>query len=1523
MKLIQFILLIGILFYADTTDGQTVDTTALDPNLHYINITIRYNSPSIIDLYQSHMVILSEYAVVLASCYLNISTEEISFTSYNTTDLIFVEINSFNFSLIYITFAIRQFSEIADGDTFVMLEFYLTQNGTFILATEAIAVFNMNCDTDNWVDSITSNTISASAIFSSRQTSVSPLSSSLASTSIYTSSLPYMSSLSSPASGISSYLSTYEPTQQVSAPVITSSQILPSSAVEVNTSPTVGTTLVPSTSSARPLVTMTSQSQSVISTDIQQSSYSPSSIRQSISPVSSSIKPPIIRASSSIQPPVTPISSSIKPPIIRASSSIKPPVTPISSSIKPPIIRASSSIQPPVTPISSSIKPPIIRASSSIQPPVTPVSSSIKPPVTPLSSSIKQPVTPVSSSIKPPIIPSSSSLQQPIIRTSIITSRLLASSIIPLSTSSIGAHPFSSVSSSAFYQITSLLSAVHSLTSAVSRILTQTGIIQVSRSLQVPFYSNTSSIVPSETSQLVIPSHSVPQQPSLFFNTSQLTSAHFLSTSTPIDRMISLTTQPLIIPTTTAIQSTVLPSASPIQPTVTPISPYRHYLIGTIEYTVSNLEIGQTDDNINATITAIARRYLNLTTETALAIYTLTTEHISVRIGYLTVTAIRSEYDQFIIENLATRRVVFYLTDHTAPMFATQAKEMLDTHSIDQWADSLGLQTLLVTFDPYLQIQTSFMPSSTFVATMAVSSQLSSSVPISITSAVLSSSATVPSQSVSVSVSSVRLVTSSLIRASQNTTAQHTVLSSLSSQIQQSLPSSSLQSTSLPSISLQSTYLPSISLQPTSLPVTQSSSMPVQLMTSSLISTLVSLSSNRSALSLPATSTPESPVISVTPSLMSVLNSTQPSQPVTRSQIPLSSSGIQTTQAVQPSSAVISSAISSVQQLSSNTTSLPTLATVNSTQFPTSTRSVRVIPSSQFVSRVTTQTPIVSMIRNISSSALSSQINTSSASPTQRDSASHSTVPSINSSLLQSMQTVQSSPLTTPSQDYHSLANFNPGVGYLLQLTLNVSGRMVNLTSDFYLQTELDLINLYSLGLEKESANSRRKRDVFNTTSQIACGIIESLTIIDTDQLIIVFYISREEDSLPLQLIAAERSNAIFDKLDPGNFTATLGYEFLSLSIYKELFVDPHRIAIIVGTTLGCCILVLLIFLLALCLYHCLHSNYIRADKWSPDMSVAYSNKGVSSTKLMNEDEFEMEFTGNFSEGTQTLAGDFLYGSSEITRNSADYAFAMRREPNIFSPFQMEETTRFIDESEINKYPLLEPVPAPTVSQLRTEIEEEKKRAKRAEASLLEIMTSNRKHFANTSMFSDPSEAKRAEERANTAYERSKKEFAVTTGAVTPSSSHDSSLGSSRGAHRPWSGRGNKVAPSNEPTGGLTLQPTPPDWDPDSQQSVSSKGSRSMQLSGFRNVRPPNIMQVEPIQGNGRIPLETPPPSYDTSLVDAHATKPVPVRVFRTDGHPVQMQPSIPSTPVTTATITVLPSFNPFYTTAKEEHTSL
>ena len=979
--------------------------------------------------------------------------------------------------------------------------------------------------------------------------------------------------------------------------------------------------------------------------------------------------------------------------------------------------------------------------------------------------------------------------------------------------------------------------------------------------------------------------------------------------------MISLTTQPLIIPTTTAIQSTVLPSASPIQPTVSPISPYRHYLIGTIEYTVSNLEIGQTDDNINATITAIARRYLNLTTETALAIYTLTTEHISVRIGYLTVTAIRSEYDQFIIENLATRRVVFYLTDHTAPMLATQAKEMLDTHSIDQWADSLGLQTLLVTFDPYLQIQTSFMPSSTFVATMAVSSQLSSSVPISITSAVLSSSATVPSQSVSVSVSSVRLVTSSLIRASQNTTAQHTVLSSLSSQIQQSLPSSSLQSTSLPSISLQST----------SLPVTQSSSMPVQLMTSSLISTLVSLSSNRSALSLPATSTPESPVISVTPSLMSVLNSTQPSQPVTRSQIPLSSSGIQTTQAVQPSSAVISSAISSVQQLSSNTTSLPTLATVNSTQFPTSTRSVRVIPSSQFVSRVTTQTPIVSMIRNISSSALSSQINTSSASPTPRVSVSHSTVPSINSSLLQSMQTVQSSPLTTPSQDYHSLANFNPGVGYLLQLTLNVSGRMVNLTSDFYLQTELDLINLYSLGLEieKESANSRRKRDVFKTTSQIACGIIESLTIIDTDQLIIVFYISREEDSLPLQLIAAERSNAIFDKLDPGNYTATLGYEFLSLSIYKELFVDPHRIAIIVGTTLGCCILVLLIFLLALCLYHCLHSNYIRADKWSPDMSVAYSNKGVSSTKLMNEDEFEMEFTGNFSEGTQTLAGDFLYGSSEITRNSADYAFAMRREPNIFSPFQMEETTRFIDESEINKYPLLEPVPAPTVSQLRTEIEEEKKRAKRAEASLLEIMTSNRKHFANTSMFSDPSEAKRAEERANTAYERSKKEFAVTTGAVTPSSSHDSSLGSSRGAHRPWSGRGNKVAPSNEPTGGLTLQPNPPDWDPDSQQSVSSKGSRSMQLSGFRNVRPPNIMQVEPIQDNGRIPLETPPPSYDTSLVDAHATKPVPVRVFRTDGHPVQMQPSIPSTPVTTATITVLPSFNPFYTTAKEEHTSL
>ena len=1491
MNLVQFILLIGILFYADTTNGQIANTTALDPFLHYINITIRYNNSMIRALYQDSMIILPEYGIVLASCYLNISGEEVNSTSYNTSDLVVVEITNFNISLFYRTYDVTQFmfsDEDDSVDTMVKFEFYLTQNGTFILATDAIDVFSRNCDTSNWKDSFTSDSLSASASFSSKQTSL--LSSSLPSSSIYTSSFQYIPSISSVASVVSSHLFTTEPSQQVSAPVSTS-PTLPSSVIEVNTTPlSVETTSVystyvqtqvnPSTASVASR-TIPSMSQSAVRSS---SNASTPTLTLNTSAVSTSMSL-LVDSRVMVDLPSTGIlRSSLSSPVqFQVTSSAFLPSSSIYSS------------QHIVQPTATSTRP-LVLVSSRTQSIVSLQNST---------AIIQQPSF-STSSIRQPLIPSSSI-------SSAINFRLLSSSIVPLSTNFKGTQSFSS--SAPIYQTTFLLSAVHSLTSAVSRMLTQTSILQAYSSVQAPF-SNTST-----ASQFVVLTHSVPQQPSAVFitsqisstiSTSQLSSTHFLNTSTLIDRV---TTQPHILPTATPIHSTVIPSASSIQPTsiLPQVSPYRHYLIATIEYTLPSVEIGQTDDNINATITAIVSRYLNLTTQTAIAMYTLTTEHISVRIGNLTVTAIRSEYDQSQIENLATRRLVFYVTDNTAILLATQAMAVLDTYSIDQWAESTGLQISSVTFDLYGEIQSSSM----IIATMTVSPQLSSSIPIlnttfiSMTSLttrpVLSTSST--ELNLSLIVSSLQPVTSSSIRATKITTTRHSMLTSLFSQIQQSLPSSSVQTTPI---------------------VTRSISTPVKLMTSSLRDSLITLSSNRSAFQIPGSSTTESPVISMTSSLISVLNSTLLSQRLVSSIFP-------TTQAVQPSLTVTSSGISSVQQLRPNTTSLPAMVTVNSTQFPTSTRfpnsSVRIMTSSPIISRITTQTSIQNSLQNSSSSqiaSLSSQMNTSSFFPTQRVSISQSLTPSPNSSLLQIQSVPPSSTPTPPHGDYQILTDFDPGVGYLLQLTLNALKTKVNLSREFYVSTELNLINLYSLGLEiaGQTVNNRRKRDVFNTTSQIACGIIESLTNAANNRLIIVFYISREENGLPLTFVRAETSKYIFDNLDPSNYTAALSYQFLSLSIYEGIFVDPHRLAIIVGTVLGCCSLIMLISLVVLCLYHCLHSNYIRADKWSSKMSVTYSNKGVytgSTSKHMNENGFEMEFTRtNLSEGTQTLARDFLSGSSEITRTTADYAFTLRTKPNLFSPFPVEETlsptteatTRSADETETNKYPSpSEAGTVPTLSQLRTDIEEEKRRAKTAEASLLEIMTSNRKHLPEASVFSDASEARRAEERASAAYEKSKKELAMVTAAVTPSSSYDSSLGSSRGAHKPWSARGNKVAPSNEPFDGLTPEPKILDWVPE-HQSVSSKSSK-MHLSSYRNVRPPNIMQVE-----ARPILETPPPTYDQSPVET-VPKPIPVRVFRTDGHSVQMHPSVSSTPVTTSTINVLPSFNPFYTTAKKEHTSL
>ena len=195
------------------------------------------------------------------------------------------------------------------------------------------------------------------------------------------------------------------------------------------------------------------------------------------------------------------------------------------------------------------------------------------------------------------------------------------------------------------------------------------------------------------------------------------------------------------------------------------------------------------------------------------------------------------------------------------------------------------------------------------------------------------------------------------------------------------------------------------------------------------------------------------------------------------------------------------------------------------------------------------------------------------------------------------------SPTLTTGRDYIQIPDFDPGVGYLLLLSVsNISAQSDPL---FYLNTELELINLYTIALSKNvgiSDNNRKKRDVFNTTSMLAAGIIESRSQINSNTLKIVFYVS----NTPHRFIPANESLETYNKLVAQEYNSILtDLSFISIEIYSEPILFQTMTAIIVGSILGCCILLLLVFLIFVILYHCLHSTNI---KWSPERDLSFSN---------------------------------------------------------------------------------------------------------------------------------------------------------------------------------------------------------------------------------------------------------------------------------------------------------------------------
>ncbi|KAI6651768.1 Proline-rich extensin-like protein EPR1 [Oopsacas minuta] len=1657
MWLVQiFLFSIILLFITKESNVQSVDTTDLDPYLHYINMTILYHADQILELFRSDNVNLPRFGQVLASCYLNISSEDVDYTHYLTDELVIVELHDLNISLFLISYAIFQFSHQGDeGDTIVNFVFYISQNSTLINATFAIDVFSRNCNLTDWKDHVTSDTISASASFSLFQLIVS------ASTipQIASTTMEYISStiVSIMSTSMSTLLS-IESSIEISSTKPSSRSTLVDSVMSTASVPV--TSIVPSSSSTRSLLT-DSASQEVTSIIESQSLTASSVISRTILPSFTS--------SISIQSTIQPISSTVTIP---ESSSIQ--VLNMSSQV---IVSSYLVPQQSSSAVFSTSNTPSI--SSTATQSVQPISTTIIPSQSTLTSILS--TSQIFTQLQPtqyylvvtfrysPIGSDTFGINSTFIALAARFLNTMISNVVYLEYTlyfsfRIGSFAFNVIKNEFLQFSTGAIAATRIvfyitnntaplLAADIKRVLDVYSIEEWSDSTGLEMFSviislygrkstsflpsssqttsSTSPVVNSSSLDIIQISSSVLLMTSYIISTTFRTTIPISSVSSTLVILPSLSTR---IASATAPISTQSFSSSRIPTSSSMASVFNtsssiSQIFNTSRIPTTSSSIGQIFNTSRIATSSSSRvPIFNTsripTTSSIGQIFNTsriptTTSSINQIFNTSRIPTTTSSIGQIFNASripTTTSSIDQIFNTSRIPTTTSSINQIFNTSRIPTTTSSIGQifnASRIPTTSSIGQIfNTSRIPTTTssidqIFNTSRIPTTTSSIGQIFNTSRIpTSSSSRVPiintSSSISQTFNTSRISSTSSINQIFNTSRIPVGSSSMvpifntTSSIRQIFNTSRIPTTSssmvqifnisrIPTSSSRGpVFNNSSSIRQTfnTSRVPTSSSM-VQISNTNRIPTTSSMAQIFNTSSIPISSSvsqiSNTSMVPISSSMVQIFNtssipiSSSISQISNTSMVPISSSMVQIS---NTSSIPVSSSISQISNSSTvpinssmvqifntstipisssmaeifNTSSIPISSSIsqisNTSMVPISSSMVQIsntssIPISSSMAEIfnTSSIPISSSISQISntsmvpiSSSMAQIFNNSSipiSSSIERNiSRSVDPSPIISSTFLSSISpsvtlpsSITVSPSLTPTTppNYVTLPEFNPGIGYLLLLTLNANISNANLSEEFYVTTELQLINLYTLGIDAD--NSRRKRHVFNTTSRISCGIIQHLTVINHNQLKIVFFMSKEEDNSPLTFLTANTSLTTFKQLQNSDYEAILGYEFVSIAIYLGPVPSTSSVALVVGSILGCCILILIVFMIILCLYHCLHSNYIRVDRWSTKKSISYSNQDVYTNSVIKEED-ELLFTDKFSEGTQTLARDFLFEIDELTKDRADYAFTLRTEPNLFSHFKTEETLTLMrgdllqsaDESDKNSQSL---------QGLRSVIEEERKLAKQAEDSLLQVMATNRKHMSNILEENGRSD-RTAEERASAAYERSKKELGIATGVVTPSNSFESSQNSSRAHSRPKSGRSSKVVPSSDPPNMTisadTLTPKILDWTTDKHTVSSQSLSKPVHLTRYRNVRQPNIMQVSPRKGSRP---SHPPPAYaptpDTLNERQHITshKSTPIRLVGTDGKPVQIQSSNADGVATTNTVNVLPPSNPFYSITK------
>ena len=1670
MEVVQRFLLILTLYCSMivTTFGQSTSPTR---ELHYIGLNIQYSEDVIADLFRNTTDTLTEYGKQLIRCYSNIQNmadiETNTHILANNTDILVVDSITLNIFILLNSFVATENTFINQKRTVVDLEFYLEQNGTLVLSTNAIDVFEGNCNGETWDDIYdTSASNSAIATFSSfGQPSSSVISNIQSSTlqsmaatstlsSLYTTTpSSYLSSLPQFESSVLSIYTSILPSSQVSAPVIT---FLANR--QETTSSALSATFSVETTSIHPEVSSSLSTSSILPSLFPMEFLTMQSLQSSNGVISSSLP-----TSTSLQPAA--VTSSNLLTLLDSRLGSSPTLSPSAFQS-----RFTSTIGAGSNLLFDSSAVPTLQSSSlltNIQPTMNSIFISISP-------------TPSSSSIFPTRVSSASS----------------QGTIVPSISSMLGQTPSSFGLSQSSSRLDTVQPTLDSRSISIPPTPASVSTFRSSmHSVSIGIPNTASDPLPRVTSQIESSSFppvitSTPVLASRIIQTSEIAQSSDFnpSSSIPSTQLLmpplssdiraslsSLVASPLVSPT----PSSVLPTSTPNE--LTPVLiPSLHYLVFNITYQISVTE-GIPDPNLDTNV--------NLILDAISAIYNRT---IAEAVGISNTSDV---FDSGLIE-IRERTVTFYVVDNSTFVPAFEVKEILDIASNDDWENTIQLN------DPFAQLAvinvtisclypcnmtssssqhfsippTGSMLTATVSATRDATQPLipATSIPSPIQPMTSSSLLQVEGASLStVSVSQPSLLLStprtiqptvvssrivpvittairSINTESSSQTLDASVLSQTLGQTQliSSIPMLSTPRTIFPIpsssrvFSTQSTFpIPSVSsafVTRTTIPI-PSPSRRLETQTTAPIPSSSRVFATQSTTPIPSVSsafvtqtttpTPSAPSGFATQATLPISNSsltfvtqttiptpsvsraftTQVTIPLsspsrvfsTQSTIPIPSTPIAfVTQTTIPTPSVSSAFVTQVttplsSPLAFVTRTIFTLSLSPSSELSTPSLSAELqssIPvlsqSSMFAAQTTTPMPlpssrvispssvliIPSSIQLSSSTVVTSHVMTSSPSRSLSSTMILSTRPSsvfISSTLTQTVSTLPTvetstsavltpfpslssqtplasisttspiSPTLTTGRDYIQIPDFDPGVGYLLLLSVsNISAQSDPL---FYLNTELELINLYTIALSKNVNNNRKKRDVFNTTSMLAAGIIESRSQIDSNTLRIVFYVSQGQPNTPHRFIPANESLETYNKLVAQEYNSILtDLSFISIEIYSDPILFQPMTTIIVGSILGCCVLLLLVFLIFVVLYHCLHSTNIRSVKWSPERDLSFTNEGASSHFNL-QPVYEKEM---LPIGTQTFARDFLTHRTDgfTYISSGD---ELRMEAKLFSPFQTEDSLPLVGEEtvtlpggEVNgeTYLYQSRVDATmtrqvdTISQLRSDVEGERKRAEQAEDTLNQIMAARRKqHSLVGDLFSSPDEVKKAEERASTVYERSKRE--LITGTQRPLSTE---LEDSQESARYWRPRSAKVAPSIESTGSdstafkLAPQPKILEWDTDTAGQTNR--TKPAQLTGFRSVKQTSVMPVRP----GTLPKPLPPPPDIKRPLPAYGAtnsneksiplQSIPVRIVRSDGgQPFRTSTfnssngnSVPST-----TIKVLPSFNPFYTTAQKDHTQL